>query len=294
MNAENGGQIERAVAGNHLMPDEAGKERRLSIEIVTLFPQLFESWLKQGVVSRAVARGITEIRLVDLRQFGVGRHHITDDYPFGGGAGMVMKPEPLFAAVESLDLAGDTPIILLTPQGRTFDQRAAEELALRRRLVLVAGHYEGVDERVLERLITDELSIGDYVLSAGELAAMVVCDAVVRLLPGALASASTQEESFREGLLEYPQYTRPATFRGWSVPEVLLSGHHAEIARWRRLQAVRRTFLHRPDLLQEASLTAEERATVERWKSGEEPGSETSREDARESNREEEASRADS
>jgi tRNA (guanine37-N1)-methyltransferase len=179
---------------------------------------------------------------------------------------MVMKPEPLFAAVESLHLAADTPVILLTPQGRTFDQRVAEDLTRRQRLVLVAGHYEGVDERVREHLVTDELSIGDYVLSAGELAAMVVCDAVVRLLPGALASGSTLEESFREGLLEYPQYTRPATFRGWSVPDVLLSGHHAEIARWRRLQALGRTFLRRPDLLQLESLSAEEKAAFECWK----------------------------
>jgi tRNA (guanine37-N1)-methyltransferase len=179
---------------------------------------------------------------------------------------MVMKPEPLFAAVESLSPGADTPIILLSPQGRRFDQRCAEELAQLQGFILVAGHYEGVDERVLEHLVTDELSIGDYVLSAGELAAMVVCDAVVRLLPGALASESTLEESFRESLLEYPQYTRPATFRDWSVPEVLLSGHHGEIARWRRLQALQRTFLRRPDLLHEDSLSQEERTTIERWK----------------------------
>jgi tRNA (guanine37-N1)-methyltransferase len=179
---------------------------------------------------------------------------------------MVMKPEPLFAAVESLSPAADTPIILLSPQGRRFDQRAAEELSRLPQFILVAGHYEGVDERVLDHLVTDELSIGDYVLSAGELAAMVVCDAAVRLLPGALASESTLEESFHEDLLEYPHYTRPATFRGWNVPEVLLSGHHAEIERWRRLQALRRTFLRRPDLLHESILPPEERAAVNRWK----------------------------
>jgi tRNA (guanine37-N1)-methyltransferase len=246
--------------------DEATSVPLLTVDIVSLFPHLFDSWLGQGVVSRAVARGIVRVRLVNLRAFGIGRHQVTDDYPFGGGAGMVMKPEPLFAAVESLEPASDTPIVLLSPRGRRFDQRCAEELAQRSRLILVGGHYEGVDERVLEHLVTDEISIGDYVLSGGELAAMVVCDAVVRLLPGALASQSTREESFRDGLLEYPHYTRPATFRGWSVPEVLLSGHHGEIARWRRLEALRSTFLRRPDLLHEESLTVEERADIDRWR----------------------------
>lgn len=239
----------------------------LSIDIVTLFPALFDSWLRQGVVSRAIERGIIEIRFTDLRRFGVGKHHTTDDYPFGGGAGMVMKPEPLFSAIESLEHPPEVPVILLSPQGRRFHQRIADELATHRRLVLVAGHYEGVDERVREHAITDELSIGDYVLSSGELAAMVVADAVVRLLPGALATDSTVQESFNDGLLEYPHYTRPATFRGWSVPEVLRSGHHAEIAKWRRRQALRKTLNNRPDLLDTIQLTDEERAIVERWES---------------------------
>lgn len=225
------------------------------------------------MVSRAVGKGIASIHLTDLRQFGVGRHQVTDDYPFGGGAGMVMKPEPLFSAVDSLQRHAEAPVILLSPQGTRFDQGIAESLARLPEFVLLAGHYEGVDERVREHAITDELSIGDYVLSAGELAAMVVCDAVVRLLPGALTSASTAEESFAEGLLEYPQYTRPAVYRGWSVPEILLSGNHGEIARWRRRMSLRQTFLRRPELLRSASLNADERKLVLAWElESEEPG----------------------
>lgn len=240
---------------------------------MTLFPHLFDSWLGQGVVSRAVGKGIVSIHLTDLRQFGLGRHQVTDDYPFGGGAGMVMKPEPLFSAVDSLQRHAEAPVILLSPQGTRFDQGIAESLARLPEFVLLAGHYEGVDERVREHAITDELSIGDYVLSAGELAAMVVCDAVVRLLPGALTSASTAEESFAEGLLEYPQYTRPAVYRGWSVPEILLSGNHGEIARWRRRMSLRQTFLRRPELLRSASLNADERKLVLAWElESEEPG----------------------
>jgi tRNA (guanine37-N1)-methyltransferase len=219
------------------------------VDIITLFPPLFESWLQQGVVSRAVERGVATINLVNLRQFGVGRHQITDDYPFGGGPGMVLKPEPLFAAVESLGLPSGVPVILLSPRGRRFDQGDAAELAQLERVVLIAGHYEGVDQRVIDELVTDELSIGDYVLSSGELAAMVVCDCVVRLLPGALAEGSAVDESFSSGLLEYPQYTRPATFRGLGVPPVLLSGHHGEVKKWRREQSLELTLDRRPDLL---------------------------------------------
>jgi tRNA (guanine37-N1)-methyltransferase len=221
----------------------------LRLRIVTLFPAMFESWRKQGLVARAVEAGAVDLELIDLRPFGVGRHHVTDDYPFGGGAGMVMKPEPLFAAVESLDRSEGTPIILLSPRGRTLTQRIVEDLAEVNDLIFVCGHYEGVDERVREQLVTDELSIGDYVLSCGELAAMVVCDAVTRLRPGVLAEGSPVEESFSSGLLEYPHYTRPARFRDWEVPPVLLSGHHAEIERWRRDQSRRLTAERRPDLL---------------------------------------------
>lgn len=228
----------------------AGAVPILRIDIVTLFPPLFDCWLNQGVVSRAVERGIVDLALVGIRPFGVGRHQITDDYPYGGGAGMVMKPEPLFAAVESIGLEPESPIILLSPQGRAFEQRVAEELRDLPRFTLVCGHYEGVDERVRKHLVTDEISIGDYVLSSGELAAMVVADAVVRLVPGVIAAESTVEESFAGHLLEYPQYTRPAEFRGWSVPDVLLSGHHGEITRWRQDQALSRTAERRPDLLE--------------------------------------------
>ncbi len=233
------------------MGEDAGPILR--IDIVTLFPPLFTCWLNQGVVSRAVGRGIVDLALVGIRPFGLGRHQITDDYPYGGGAGMVMKPEPLFAAVESLALGPDSPVILLSPQGRVFEQRVAEELRVLPRFTLVCGHYEGVDERVRKYLVTDEISIGDYVLSSGELAAMVLADAVVRLVPGVIAAESTIEESFAGPLLEYPQYTRPAAFRGWSVPDVLLSGHHREIERWRHDQAVSRTAERRPDLMRDGN-----------------------------------------
>lgn len=235
----------------------------IHVSVVTLFPDLFSCWLRQGVVSRAVERDVARVDLVDLRRFGVGKHLITDDYPFGGGAGMVMKPEPMFAAVESLGLTHDVPVILLSPRGRILDQGAAHELSRLRRVVFLSGHYEGVDERVREHLASDELSIGNYVLSAGELAAMVVIDAAVRLIPGALTEGSTAEESFQDGLLEYPQYTRPATFRDWDVPDILLSGHHGEVARWRRRQALLATLRHRPELLERATLTEEERRLVE-------------------------------
>jgi tRNA (guanine37-N1)-methyltransferase len=241
-------------------------EPKMTIHIVTLFPILFASWLRQGVVARAREGGIIEVALTNLRPFGVGRHQITDDYPFGGGPGMVMKPEPLFDAVATLDLDQDVPVILLSPRGRTFDQKVAESLAALDTFVLIAGHYEGVDERVREHLVTDELSIGDYVLSSGELAAMVVADAVARLVPDVLAEGSTVEESFSSGLLEYPQYTRPADFRGWKVPDVLLSGHHGQIAKWRREQALWKTFQSRPDLLDQAELTPQEKGLIDRWK----------------------------
>lgn len=221
----------------------------LRLTLVSLFPSIFTSWLQQGVVARAVERGLVMVDLVDIRLFGIGKHRITDDYPFGGGAGMVMKPEPLFAAVESLRLAADIPIILLSPRGQTFTQSMAEELAQMNHIVLISGHYEGVDERVREHLVTHEISVGDYILSAGELASMVVCDAVTRLVPGVLAATSTIEESFSSGLLEYPQYTRPAVYRGWEVPPVLLSGHHGLVDQWRRAQSEAITADLRPDLV---------------------------------------------
>lgn len=236
---------------------------RLTVDIVSLFPAIFESWLRQGVVSRAVERGIAAVRLLDLRPFGIGRHHVTDDYPFGGGVGMVLKPEPVFAAIESLELPSHVPVILLSPRGRQFTQTVARELSALDRFVLLSGHYEGVDERIVDHLVTDEISIGDYVLSCGELAAMVVADAAVRLLPGSLAEGAAAEESHQHSLLEYPHYTRPADFRGCRVPDVLLSGHHAMIERWRREQAIRATARRRPDLLEGAYLDVRERSIAE-------------------------------
>jgi tRNA (guanine37-N1)-methyltransferase len=243
----------------------------LRVHIVTLFPSMFDSWLQQGLVARAIERGAVEVDIVDLRPFGVGRHHVTDDYPFGGGAGMVMKPEPLFASVESIERDASTPVILMSPRGRLLRQPIVEELAIESELVLVSGHYEGVDERVRAHLASDEISIGDYVLSCGELPAMVLTDAVCRLQSGVLARESTVEESFSSGLLEYPQYTRPAVFRDWEVPESLLSGHHAAIAAWRREQSLRLTAARRPDLLESVTLTEEERRNVARW-ADREPG----------------------
>jgi tRNA (guanine37-N1)-methyltransferase len=229
----------------------------MRFDIFTLFPDMFRGPLDESIIARARARGLVEIALHNPRDVTTDRHHVVDDYPYGGGAGMVMKPEPLFAAVEAVYASG--PIILLSPQGRLFTQEVARELAQEPRVTLLCGHYEGVDERVREHLATDEISLGDFVLTGGELAAMVIVDAVTRLLPGALAPGSTEEESHTAGLLEYPQYTRPPAFRGWRVPDVLLSGHHAAVARWRRKEALRRTRARRPELLAEATLSADDR-----------------------------------
>ncbi len=234
----------------------------MRIDILTIFPAMFRGPFDESIVKRAVEKGPVEIHIHDIRDYTTDRHRTVDDYPFGGGSGMLMKPEPLFAAVEDVQgqAAGQGPVVLLTPQGRLFSQKVAEELAREDRLVLVCGHYEGVDERVHEHLATDCISIGDYVLSGGELAVMVVVDAVVRQIPGVLGSPlAAADDSFAQGLLEYPQYTRPAEFRGLKVPEVLLSGDHGEIARWRRRQSLLRTARHRPDLLAHADLTEEER-----------------------------------
>lgn len=221
----------------------------LRIDIVTIFPGMLKGFLEESILKRAAAKGAVEFNTVDLRRFTTDRHQTTDDRPFGGGPGMVMKPEPLFQAVESVTTPG-ARVILMTPQGRRFEQATAEALARERHLVFVCGHYEGVDERVRTHLATDEISIGDYVLTNGVLPAAVVIDAVVRLIPGVLGNeGATREESFADGMLEYPQYTRPRVFRGVEVPEVLVSGDHEEIARWRREQAARRTKERRPDLL---------------------------------------------
>ena len=215
--------------------------------IFTLFPDMFQGPFAESMLKRAQERGLLSIALHNIRDATSDKHHVVDDYPYGGGVGMVMKPEPIFTAVEAVYQGG--PIILLSPQGRLFSQQIARTLAQESRVTLLCGHYEGVDERVCRHLATDELSIGDYVLTGGELAAMVVVDAVSRLIPGVLgADASIQEESHSENLLEYPQYTRPPEFRGWRVPDILFSGHHAQIARWRRKESLRRTRERRPDL----------------------------------------------
>jgi len=212
-------------------------------------------------------KGILQISLVNYRDYAPDKHRRVDDYPFGGGAGMVMKPEPIFLAWEAVakDCAGASPrTILLSPQGMVFNQSMAAELAKESHLIFICGHYEGVDERVRKYLVTDEISIGDYILTGGELGAMVVIDAVARLLPGVLGDPrSKEEETFADGLLEYPQYTRPRSFRGMEVPEVLLSGHHEQIRRWRRQQSLLRTKERRPDLLAKASLSAEDKAFLD-------------------------------
>lgn len=229
----------------------------MRFDIFTLFPEMFRGPFDESILARARAQGIIEIGLHNPRDWTTDRHHIVDDYPYGGGAGMVMKPEPIFTAVESVYQGG--PIILLSPQGRTFTQTVARELASQERMTLLCGHYEGIDERVREHLATDEISLGDFVVTGGELAAIVIVDAVSRLLPGVLAPGSTEEESHTTGLLEYPQYTRPVEYRGWRVPDILLSGNHAAVARWRRKEALRRTRLHRPDLLARAELSTTDR-----------------------------------
>jgi len=231
----------------------------LRIDILTIFPEAFSGYLEHSIVGRALEKRIVDIRLHDIRSFTHDRHHTVDDYCYGGGAGMVIKPEPLFEGVEWLRGeigAGDYPVVLLTPQGRLFTQEMAGRYAALNNLIMICGHYEGVDERVSEHLVNDEISIGDYLMSGGEPAAMVIIDCLVRLLPGAIGSQmSLAEESHVGGLLEYPHYTRPPQFRGWKVPDVLLSGNHKEIADWRRRQSILRTAHRRPDLLCKAELT---------------------------------------
>ena len=235
----------------------------MHIDILCLFPEMFASPLNQSIIKRASERGLVNVVIHDIRDYTHDKHHTADDYPYGGGPGMVLKPEPIFEAVEAINQqlgVSDIPVILLTPQGRLFSQSVAQELALHPHMMLICGHYEGVDERVCEHLATDEISIGDYVLSGGELAALVVVDAVVRLIPGALGSEySADSDSHSDGLLEYPQYTRPPVYRDWSVPPVLLSGNHSEVAQWRRRQAIVRTAKRRPDLLKKGNLGDEER-----------------------------------
>ena len=243
----------------------------MRIDILTLFPEMFQSPFSVGIFKRAIDQKLVSVNTHNIRDYTHDTHHTVDDYAYGGGAGMILKPEPIFEAVESIksDIYSkegtDTlPVILLTPQGRLFTQEVARELSRYRHIILICGRYEGVDERVRQHLVTDEISIGDYVLSGGELAAMVVVDAVVRLLPGVLGSeASPLDDSHTTGLLEYPQYTRPAAYRGWSVSQVLLSGNHAQIAKWRREQSILRTLERRPELLDKANLSLEEKQLID-------------------------------
>jgi tRNA (guanine37-N1)-methyltransferase len=237
----------------------------VQIDILTLFPEMFQGVFDSGVIGRAVEQGLVGISLHNFRDQAHDRHHTVDDYPYGGGAGMVLKPEPIFEAVEAIKGESDIPVILLNPAGRLFTQKTAEEFARYSNMIIICGRYEGVDERVSQHLATDEISIGDYVLTGGEIAAMVLIDAVVRLLPGVLGSElSPREDSHVAGLLEYPQYTRPPSYRGWPVPEILLSGNHAQIAGWRREQSIRRTYQRRPELLDKVELSPEEKRIVQK------------------------------
>jgi len=238
----------------------------MRFDIITIFPEIFDSIFDFGIIRRAVEANLIEICLHDLRDYTYDRHRQVDDRPFGGGAGMVMKPEPLFRAVEAV--TNDAPqasVVLLSPQGRLFDQNLAREYSQKERVVLICGRYEGLDQRVVEHLITDELSIGDFVLSGGEIPAMVVVDAVTRVIPGALGcEQSAERESFVGGLLDFPQYTRPAEYRGMKVPEVLLSGNHAEIERWRWRKSIEQTLRRRPDLIEAHQAPADQRLEMEK------------------------------
>jgi tRNA (guanine37-N1)-methyltransferase len=238
---------------------------KMRFDILTLFPGMFSSPLQESIIGRAIERGLLQIHTIDIRDFTSDKHQVVDEPPYGGGQGMVMKVEPIARAIESVKSHHPSaPTIYLTPQGKTFNQEFARRLSLQSHLILLCGRYEGVDERVRELFIDEEISIGDYVLTGGELAAMVMIDAISRLIPGVLGSdRSVEEDSFFNSLLEYPQYTRPVEFRGNSVPEVLLSGNHSAISRWRRREALRRTGLRRPDLLAKAHLSEEDEKLME-------------------------------
>ncbi len=250
----------------------------MQFEVFTLLPEVFPSYLETSIIKRARERDLINVRVHNIRDYTHDKHHMTDDTPYGGGGGMVMKPEPIFEAVESVlglnsdqtppEFDSNTPIILLTPQGRVFNQSIAQELSQHEHIVLLCGRYEGIDERIREHLVTDEISIGDYVLTGGELPALILIDAIARLLPDVLGDPTgAQDDSHAMGLLEYPHYTRPPEFRGWKIPDVLLSGAHAKIDKWRREQALLRTFNKRPDMLEKTELSKEDRKFVEGLKS---------------------------
>lgn len=237
----------------------------MHFDVFTLLPEVFPAYLDSSILQRARQRGLIDVKVHNIRDWAVDRHHVTDDLPYGGGGGMVMKVEPVFAAVESvLGTSPTCPVIMLTPQGRVFTQKVADELSGYSQLALICGRYEGIDERIRTHLVSDEISIGDYVLTGGELPALILIDALARLVPGVLGDPDgAADDSHASGLLEYPHYTRPPEFRGWQVPEILLSGDHARIARWRREQSLLRTLQRRPDLLEKIELTEKERKFIE-------------------------------
>ncbi len=239
----------------------------MRFDVLTIFPSLFEHHPREGILGKAIEKGLVEIYPVNIRDYALDPHRTTDDRPYGGGEGMVMKPEPIYGALESVERKDRSIVLLLTPQGERFDQAMARELAALEQIILVCGRYEGVDERIRELCIDREVSIGDYVLSGGELAALVIIDAVSRLIPGVLGGErSAEEDSFSDGLLEYPHYTRPREFQGLRVPEVLLSGDHEKIRQWRRAESLKRTLARRPDLLEKARLTPQDLALLEEVK----------------------------
>ncbi|MDG0844185.1 tRNA (guanosine(37)-N1)-methyltransferase TrmD [Staphylococcus equorum] len=239
----------------------------MRIDYLTLFPGMFEGVLNQSILKRAQEKDLLQVNTVDFRHFAENKHNQVDDYPFGGGQGMVLKPEPIFNAMDSIERTEDTRVILMCPQGRPFTQAIANELSQAEHLVFICGHYEGYDERIREHLVTDEISMGDYVLTGGELPAMVMTDAVVRLLPGVLGNQqSHMDDSFQDGLLEFPQYTRPRIYKDLNVPNVLLSGNHAHIDNWRHEQKILRTWEKRPDLLEQYPLTKKDQEIIERYK----------------------------
>jgi len=254
----------------------------MQFEVFTLLPEVFPPYLESSILLRARQRGLISVNVHNIRDYTHDKHHMTDDTPYGGGGGMVMKPEPVFEAVESVLGRFDplsappqpaSPIIMLTPQGRVFSQTIAEELSRYDKIALLCGRYEGMDERIREHLVTDEISIGDYVLTGGELPALILIDAVSRLIPGVLGDPDgAMDDSHATGLLEYPHYTRPPEFRGWGVPEILLSGDHGKIERWRREQSLLRTLIKRPDLLEKADLTEKERNFLEEYKNQDSKG----------------------
>lgn len=239
----------------------------IRFDVLTIFPEMFHSPLNFSLIQKAREKGLIGVEVHDIREYAEDRHRMTDDYPYGGGGGMVMKVEPIARALDAvLSENEEDCVVLLTPQGEKFSQEMAEEMARLSRIVLICGHYEGVDERVREHLVNREVSIGDFVLTGGELPALVMIDAISRMVPEVLGNReSARQDSFSSGLLEYPQYTRPRSFRGWEVPEVLLSGNHRELETWRRTESLRRTYLRKPELLERADLSEDDRRILSRW-----------------------------